>query len=77
MAGPGQPSDLIWYLPGNERSGLACTVQMLQWLQAHGYEKPSATLYQYQFGWEIDSTGGYDETFQMNAYSVSGLPAGN
>jgi Glycosyl hydrolase family 12 len=71
------PSELIWYLPGNERSGSACTVQMLQWLQAHGYEKPSATLYQYQYGWEIYSTGGHNETFQMNAYSVSGLPAGN
>jgi hypothetical protein len=71
------PSDLIWYLPGNERSGSACTVQMLQWLQAHGYEKPSARLYQYQYGWEINSTGGQNETFQMNAYSESGLPAGN
>ncbi len=71
------PSELIWYLPGNERSGSACTVQMLQWLQANGYENPSATLYQYEYGWEINSTGGYDETFQMNAYSVSGLPAGN
>jgi len=50
---------------------------MLQWLQANGYENPSATLYQYQFGWEIDSTGGLDETFQMNAYSVSGMPVGN
>ena len=73
----GNPSDLIWYLPGNERSGSACTVQMLQWLQANGYESSSATLYQYDYGWEIDSTGGHNETFQVNAYSVSGLPAGN
>jgi hypothetical protein len=71
------PSNLIWYLPRNERSGSACTVQMLQWLQAHGYENPSATLYQYEYGWEINSTGGDNEKFQMNAYSVSGLPAGN
>ena len=69
--------ELIWYLPRNERSRSACTVQMLQWLQAHGYRNPSATLYQYEFGWEIYSTGGYNEMFQMNAYSVSGLPAGN
>lgn len=71
------PSLLIWDLPGNEQSGSACTVQMLQWLQAAGYEDRAATLYQYEYGWEISSTGGQDETFQMTAYSMSGLPAGN
>jgi hypothetical protein len=73
----GNPNELIWDLTQNEQSGSACTVQMLQWLQAAGYEDPAATLYLYEYGWEIYSTGGQDETFQMTAYSMSGLPAGN
>lgn len=50
---------------------------MLQDLQAGGYLPGNAALSQFEYGWEIASTGGQSETFRMTSYSVSGLPASN
>jgi hypothetical protein len=70
-------AELIWYLPGSERSGHVCPVQMLQDLQSRGLLSAKAGLSQFENGWEIASTGGAPETFRMTAYSVTGLPPGN
>jgi hypothetical protein len=70
-------SELIWYTPTNEKSGTACTADMLQVLQTNGYLSTGATLSQYEYGWEIASTGGQSEKFVMNSFSVSGFPAHN
>jgi glycosyl hydrolase family 12 len=69
--------ELIWYLPANEQTGTVCPVAMLQDLQARGLLSPRVTLSQFEFGWEIASTGGVDETFQVSSYSVTGLPPSN
>lgn len=70
-------SELIWYRPANDQSGSVCPAAMLQDLQAGGYLPGNAALSQFEYGWEIASTGGKSETFRMTSYSVSGLPASN
>lgn len=70
-------SELIWYRPANQQSGSVCPAAMLQDLQAGGYLPGNAALSQFEYGWEIASTGGQSETFRMTSYSVSGLPASN
>lgn len=69
--------ELIWYLPGNEHAGTVCPVQMLQNLQSRGLLSPKVGLSQFEFGWEIASTGGVPETFQISSYSTQKLPPGN
>ena len=65
--------ELIWYLPQNEQSGSVCWTQMLQYLQSPSLKLISSkdTLSQFEFGWEICSTGGVNETFQVTSYSVT------
>jgi len=70
-------SELIWYLPSNERAGTVCPAAMLQDLQSIGKLPANAALSQFEDGWEIASTGGQHETFQWTGYSVNGLPRGN
>ena len=43
----------------------------LQWLQSKGYVASDATLSQVNFGWEICSTGGVAETFEMTSYLLA------
>jgi hypothetical protein len=69
--------ELIWYHPSAMPSGAICPAAMLQNLQAAGYLPPNAALSQFEFGWEIASTGGQSETFRVTGYSTSGLPPGN
>jgi hypothetical protein len=69
--------ELIWYHPTNMQSGTVCPVAMLQDLQSAGYLPGNAGISQFEFGWEIASTGGVDETFQVSSYSVTGLPPSN
>jgi hypothetical protein len=69
--------ELIWYHPANEQTGKVCPAAMLQNLQSSGYLPADAALSQFEFGWEIASTGGAAETFRVNGYSATGLPAPN
>jgi hypothetical protein len=51
-------------------SGTVNIAQLLQWINTTGwYNNP--TLSKVQCGWEILSTGGSQETFTMNSYSVT------
>lgn len=70
-------SELIWYHPVNEQSGTVCPAAMLQDLQASGFLPPDAAISQFEYGWEIASTGGSPETFQVTNYNVTGLPPHN
>ena len=44
---------------------------MTQWLEANGYLAANSTFTAISAGWEICSTGGLNETFQMSNYSVT------
>jgi hypothetical protein len=41
------------------------------WLENHGYLSKNSTLESIGYGWEIASTGGVNEKFQVNSYSIS------
>jgi len=65
-------SELIWKLAGgSEQSGRVDVLAMLQWLQGHGYLPASSTLTDISYGWEICSTGGTPETFNLSRYTVT------
>ncbi len=65
-------SELIWQLAGSgERSGTVDILSMLTWLQSHGYLPGSSTLTSIGYGWEICSTGGVNEDFQVTSYSIT------
>jgi hypothetical protein len=70
-------SELIWYHPAAMPSGTVCPAAMLQDLQTAGHLPANARLSQFEFGWEIASTGGQPEHFRVTGYSTSGLPPGN
>jgi hypothetical protein len=44
---------------------------MLSWLVAHGYLPRSSGLWAIGYGWEICSTGGVNETFRVNHFSIT------
>jgi hypothetical protein len=64
-------SELVWKLTGDEQSGSVDILSMLTWLESHGYLQKSSTLESIGYGWEIASTGGGNEKFQVNSYSIS------
>ncbi len=55
----------------HETSGSIDILAMSQWLEANGYMAANSTFTAISAGWEICSTGGQDETFQMANYSVT------
>jgi hypothetical protein len=72
-------SEIIWQLsaPGthnlmNEQSGSVDILAMTQWLETHGYLPTTSTITGLSFGWEICSTGGVPENFQMNNFTIAG-----
>jgi hypothetical protein len=77
-------SELIWQLSGkNEQSGRVNILSMLNWLEKHGYLPQGSGLWQIDYGFELCSTGGVNETFQVSSYSLvptlsssAHLPAG-
>ncbi len=52
------------------QSGSVDLLAMLNWLVDHGYLPNPSLLMMIGYGWEICSTGGVDETFNVTGYSV-------
>ncbi len=66
-------TELIWQLAGSgEQSGKVDILSMLTWLENHGYLPGSSTLTSIGYGFELCSTGGANETFQVTSYSITG-----
>ena len=64
-------SELVWKLTGgNESTGSVDILAMLTWLVNHGYLPKDAGLFLIGYGWEICSTGGHGETFQVSRFSL-------
>jgi hypothetical protein len=65
-------SELVWKLTGaNEQSGTVDILAMLNWLVAHRYMAEDTGLFSIGYGWEICSTGGQDENFQVSSFSIT------
>ena len=65
-------SELVWKLTGgNEKSGTVDVLAMLNWLVSHGYMESNTGLFSIGYGWEICSTGGQNEKFQVNNFSIT------
>jgi hypothetical protein len=65
-------TELIWKLTGgNEQSGKVDILAMLNWLVAHAYLPKDSGLSLIGYGWEIASTGGQNEDFQVNNFSIA------
>ena len=54
-----------------ETSGTVDILATLRWVQDHGYAS-NITIGEIEAGWEICSTGGQPETFQVSSYSLTG-----
>jgi len=64
-------SELVWKLPVNEQAGSVDILPMLRWLVTHGYLPANSGLWAIGYGWEICSTGGVNENFQVNHFSIT------
>ena len=67
--------ELVWKLRGNEQSGSVDILSMLTWLVKHGYLPVDTGLWSIGYGWEICSTGGVKENFQVSSYSITPTPS--
>lgn len=56
--------------PPSESSGSVNILAMIKWLENHGYLPPRSTWTALSNGWEICSTGGVNESFTMNSYTL-------
>jgi hypothetical protein len=64
--------ELIWKLTGGyEQTGSVDILSMITWLVNHGYLPSSTTITDLSYGFEISSTGGQDENFQLNSFSIT------
>jgi hypothetical protein len=63
-------SELVWKLPANETAGRVDILPMLRWLVTRGYLPANSGLWAIGYGWEICSTGGVNENFQVNHFSI-------
>jgi len=72
-------TELIWQLPAStsEQSGSVDILAMLTWLEQHGYVPRNEPLASIDYGWEICSTGGVNENFQVSDFSITTRPAGS
>ena len=70
-------SELIWKLGADEQhkvsqaSGRVDILAMLNWLVDHRYLPTDSGLWLIGYGWEICSTGGTDERFVVNEFSLN------
>ena len=64
-------SEDVWWLPNNEQSGTVDILSMLTWMESHSYLPQSSTLNSIGYGWEISSTGGVNEKFQVSSFSIT------
>lgn len=58
----------------NQQSGTINILDGLHYLQSKGVVASNATINQINFGWEICSTGGLPETFNVSSYSLTMTP---
>ncbi|HEX4078214.1 MAG TPA: hypothetical protein VHX61_04990 [Rhizomicrobium sp.] len=70
-------SELIWQLPSPKGAwafgishGRVDVLSMLTWLVNHKYLQANATLDQIDYGFELSSTNGTDETFAVTALTI-------
>lgn len=71
-------SERIWqFHGGNEQSGSVDIGTMLTWLMKNGHLKQGSRLSQVGYGFEICSTGGQNENFQVSRYSLTGILSGS
>jgi hypothetical protein len=71
-------SERIWQLHGgNEKSGSVDIGAMLRWLMNHGYLPQGSRLGLVGYGFEICSTGGQNENFQVSSYSLTAIVSGS
>ena len=69
--GPGgSGEELIVSLKSNEQSGSIDILTTLKWLEGKGYLPSGATLTSIDYGWEIASTGGQPETYQLSSFCI-------
>ena len=66
-------TERIWQLDHNEQSGSVDLGALLGWEQANGYLPADAALSLTGFGFEICSTGGQPEDFQVSQYSLTAI----
>ena len=64
-------SEVIWKLTRDEQSGSVDILSMLRWLVNHRYLPSGTGLWEIGYGWEICSTGGVDENFQVSGFSTT------
>lgn len=70
-------TEIIWKLGANdqhkvnEQSGRINILPMLNWLVNHRYLPSHTGLWLIGYGWEICSTGGANEKFQVSNYSIT------
>lgn len=69
-------TELAWELRGgNEQSGTVNVLAMVNWLVSHGDLPSDAGLFSISYGWQIVSTGGQNENFQVSRFSVTASPS--
>lgn len=79
-------NELVWKLaPGsaavgssatiNEPSGSVDILSMLTWMETKGYMARGSGIGAIGYGWEIASTGGVSENFQVNGFSMKATMA--
>ena len=56
---------------GNVPNGSVDVLAMLNWLVSHGQLPTGAQLVAVGYGFEISSTGGADENFQVSSFSIT------
>jgi hypothetical protein len=70
-------SEQVWKLGENdnskinEQSGSVDILGMLTWMENHGDLPANSTIGLLGYGWEICSTGGKNEDFQVNSFSIT------
>lgn len=70
-------SEQVWKLGTNdnskinEQSGNVDILSMLTWMEDHGDLPKNSTIGLLGYGWEICSTGGANENFQVNSFSIT------
>lgn len=70
-------SEQVWKLGTNdshkvnEQSGSVDILAMLTWMENHGDLPKNSTIGLLGYGWEICSTGGANENFQVNSFTIT------
>ncbi|MGH3847878.1 MAG: hypothetical protein ACRDS0_41690, partial [Pseudonocardiaceae bacterium] len=64
--------ELIWKLTGgSEQTGSVDILSMITWLEKHGDMPSNSTITDLSYGFEVCSTGGKNENFQVSSFSIT------